>query len=117
MTEDDTSISKMIIYGLGIAVVALFAYMIYRDSRMQPLTQQPLSQQPLSQNQIEIQLMDQKLSLLENKIDNISNLINEQYNLNNEQAGKKLISMNSMDQINIDIKNRFNKAPSFFGMQ
>lgn len=72
MTNDDTS--KLIIYGLGIAIIAFFGYLIYekfRQTAIQPPSQPVTASLPSQHSPptAGLQMVEQRLLQLENKID------------------------------------------------
>ncbi len=115
--KDDST--KLIIFGLGIALIAFFGYLIYKDSKqtaqLSSMNQSDL-QNSINQQSANLQLITQKLSELEKRMSSLS--IKSEQKLSGLDSGQENLTERKVVSMSPKIKqvNRYATRPEDFGM-
>lgn len=115
MTEgNNDEISKLVIFGLGIAALTFFAYLVYKDRNKITIPRQLA----MSSRQSELEKMELKLAQLETKLDNLSNTTKIQPMQAQSQPERTIVSMGrTRPQVNAVTKMRNTNTKELFGMR
>ncbi len=93
MTDDNDSTSKLAILVLGIGVIGLFAYLIYKDSNKSTLPPLTIARK----KSIKLERIEQKMTQLETKLDSLSTITKLQPQPQ-VQPERTVVSMNKQKQ-------------------